>query len=200
MATTPSKWCILRTSGSRTLRLTDSLAEAGLTVWTPRETVEWRRPRSNVRQDREMPIMPSFVFLRADELPDILCVLALPISPHPQFSIFMFAGRVPLIADRSIVALRAMEEAKAQALANKRAAAQRRADLEARKLARKEKRADISIGGSVNLAEDAAFAGVTGIVQSTDGRDAWIRFGKLTIKVDAWKVLPISVADVTEAA
>ena len=199
MADTSERWCILRTSGSRTLMLANSLAAAGFDVWTPRETVEWRRPRSNERLEREVPIMPSFVFVRSRELPDLVRLLSLPVSPHPQFSIFQFAGRVPMLSDASMQAVKKVEADLAEALANKRAAAQRRADIEAQKQARKVKR-DLAIGGAATVAAHAAFVGVTGVLQASDGRDAWIKFGAMTIKVDAWHVLPVEVSASAEAA
>lgn len=152
-------WCILRTSPGRTLTLARSLADAGYDVWTPTETVvQQRKTRQKAAIEREAPIMPTFVFVRANRVRDLQRVLALPVNPHPQFSIFRYAGGVPLVADAEIVGLRAAEE-------------------RAKRRAMKSKRKSFDIGERVR-ANDGAWTGLSGIIEGVDGKFALVFFGR----------------------
>lgn len=53
--------------------------------------------------------LSTFVFARADGEPDLIPILALPVSPHPAFSIFRYAGGVPLIREGQVDSLRRAE-------------------------------------------------------------------------------------------
>lgn len=151
-------WCILRTSPGRTLPLARSLAAAGFEVWTPKMTIYRRRPRSQRRIECEAPIMPTFVFARANRVRDLARVSALPVNPHPAFSIFRHGGGVPLVGDQEIVGLRAAEDrAKRQDLKSKRKA--------------------FAIGERVRLTE-GAFAGLSGVIEQSDGKMALVFFGQ----------------------
>jgi hypothetical protein len=145
---------MLRTSPGRTLSLAKSLADAGLDVWTPSEIQSRRRPRSKATFEIQAPIMPTFVFARAAIIPDLLRILALPISPHPAFSVFRHLGRIPLLHDSEILNLRAVE----------------------RNRLKKSHRYVFPVGGKVNVAE-GNFTGLEGIVEGGDGKYALVCFG-----------------------
>ena len=67
-------WCILRTSGAKTLALADSLAAAKYEVWTPRQAKTRHRPNSPIKIMSDCPIAPSTV----------LTVGALMLPPLPS--------------------------------------------------------------------------------------------------------------------
>ncbi|MET3826551.1 transcription antitermination factor NusG [Sphingomonas sp. PvP055] len=150
-------WCILRTSGGRTLNLARSLAEAGFDVWTPQETLSRRVPRKKTVVDREVAILPTFVFARAVHIPELAAALALPVNPHPSFSIFRYLGDIPLLADREIKNLRDVEDA-------------------ARLRELKKTRNVVPVGTTVTMTE-GAFAGLSGVVKKSDGKFALVAFG-----------------------
>ncbi|WP_242186548.1 hypothetical protein [Sphingomonas sp. CARO-RG-8B-R24-01] len=99
-------------------------------------------------------MMPSFVFARGNALPELADVLALPVSPHPPFSIFRYNGRIPLIADREVERLRTAE----------------------RKVVPKAKQRVFSPGTRVHIPE-GAFAGLSGIVEDGNGKSTMVCFG-----------------------
>jgi transcription antitermination factor NusG len=172
-------WCILRTSGPKTLPLAASLAGAGYEVWTPAET----RMRRAVRGRRaltqhEAPIAPSFVFVRADRLYDLARILALPLSPHPSFSIFHHAGRVPVVADHEIAGLR-NEEERARHVWEKAERA-------------KAKPPTFNPDDAVRV-DQSAFVGLVGKVEEQRGRKVMVQLGAMRMQVTAWHILPDAV-------
>lgn len=181
LASAVAGWCILRTSGPRTLSVAASLAETGFDVWTPKLVIKRRRPKSKATIEIEAPIMPTFVFVRAHEMDEIRRVLALPINPHPPFSVFRHAGRIPVLGEGQMISLRAEEE---------RAGAVHRAEKE------KERRAELrksrpvpAIGTEVRLAEafGGAFAGMVGVVEEQRRKAAMIDFGgRISFEVDVY--------------
>lgn len=184
------RWCILRTSGARTLPLARSLAAAGFEVWTPIEAQSRRQPRTTKWHDVEAPIMPTFVFARADHLVDLVQLLAQPIHRHPSFSIFLHSGRAPLIADRSMDHLRDAED-------RSRRLAEQRAKAKASK-----QRRDIPIGQSVKVKDDANFLGLVGVVEGCNGKKAIVNFPgwRRSIEIDTWQLLPDAVLSAAKAA
>lgn len=151
-------WCILRTSGGRTLPLARSLQAAGIEAWTPIDIQRRRKPRgSKGHYERETAITPTFVFVRAGELDDIRSILRDPARDHPPFSIFQFHGRIPLIAESEIGSLRAAED---------------RARL--RRL--RSERKVIAAGTHVRLTK-GGFAGMSGVVEEGNGKFAVVAFG-----------------------
>ena len=107
-----TRWIILRTSGGRTLRLAEWLREAGFEAWTPRRTLRRQLKSKGVVTrviETEVPILPTFVFARSDDLFRLQALAILPAGQHPGFSIFLHAGRAPEVADGSIAGLRAEE-------------------------------------------------------------------------------------------
>jgi len=100
-------WIILRTMGRHTMRLAGSLAAAGFDVWTPIETKTVTVPRLNVKREIRLPIMPSYVFARADRVVDLL---ELRPPAHVDFSVMRHADRmIPSISDDQLTALRRLE-------------------------------------------------------------------------------------------
>lgn len=206
-------WCILRTSGGRTGALAKSLAGAGFDVWSPMRTI--KRPAPGQRRalvlgtrrrmiEVEVPILPGFVFARARHLNPLAHLAADPAHQHPPFSIFRFAGRAPLVHDRSVSGLRdaeALAETMAQAErdAESREAARRvRAEHlrteRARRKALRSERKDFAEQADVVVAEMPALAGVVGKVVRSKGAAVTIDFGgALIMKVEAWRVFPAAL-------
>lgn len=176
--TTGAAWCILRTAGPRTLPLARSLAEAGFDVWTPRG---WSQPskkagaRPTKRSMAEaqsgaiaVPIMPTFIFARAERLGDLARIARDITSAHPAFSIFRHQGRYPLLADRDLIQLRRAEE---------------RADI----AVRRKRRRNLVMGQRVSFSE-GAFAGIEGVVEEQQGQFAVVAFGGgFRMKIAAWR-------------
>jgi transcription antitermination factor NusG len=117
-------WFILRTAGRSTLLLAKTLAEDGFEVWTPARKQTIRVPRMNVRREIVLPLLPSFVFVRAPHLVDLLELAQLEEKPrraprtssdrrsqpaHRGFSVFHHLDRIPMIADRHLEPLRSKE-------------------------------------------------------------------------------------------
>lgn len=169
-----SSWIILRTAGARTLPLWRSLANAGFDAWTPRETVIRRRPRSREERTIERAILPTFVFVAADRLTDVLGALRAPVNPHPGFSLVARASRVPVVAERDIAGLRSAE---AEAVR----AAERRL--------RKSHREAFGIGQSVSV-KDGAWTGLTGVIDGGDDRFARVIFGSgMSVKISTFLLI-----------
>ena len=105
-----TRWCILRTAAPRTLALAAALVEAGYDVWTPSQMQKRRALRGKKKTaEIEVPLMPTFVFVRANRIEDLALALRLPICPYPAFSIFRFLGDVPRVANAEIERLRTEE-------------------------------------------------------------------------------------------
>ena len=171
-----ARWCILRTSPGRTLPLARSLAAAGFTVWTPMETQQRRRPRSKLMLDRDVAIVPTFVFARADRLLDLSIASGDPVSPHPPFSLFRHAGRVGIVADTEIESLREAEDAAALRM-------------------RKKQRKAYVLGTRVR-ADQPAFVGLSGVVEASDGKSAVVTFdGGFRVKIASWLLRTDEVQD-----
>lgn len=203
------RWCILRTSGSKTLDLAESLVAAGFDAWTPSATASrlFRRGATMVKGERTGPIMPTFVFARSHHMADLADIVANPANRHPGFSIFRFQDRYPLVGEASISGLRAAEQLAADELQQERdsdAREQRRQERisnlrteQARRKALRKVQRDFPTGAHVDVSEMPAFAGLTGVVESSDGRSALVNFGgSLSIKIEAWRLTPYDVVEV----
>jgi len=166
------KWCILRTSAARTLNVVKSLNDAGIGAWSPKKTVTLRRGRQRVRHEVDAPILPTFIFVPSSFTDDIRRIVALPNSPHPPFSLFLYRDAIPLILDSELKQLRS-EEARH------------------RDQVCKTKRYQLNKGEQVTVdAEESAFLGMTGVVESCDGKRAWVNFGGgFRVNIGAWKLL-----------
>jgi hypothetical protein len=166
-----SDWFILRTSGRNTIPLAASLDMAGFEVWTPVIFERRRVPRKPDRVKIKVPLMPTFVFARASQIAGLLAESFNPTSPHADFSVFRYLGRIPLIADRDIEPLRAEE----------------------RRISAPDTKRSFSPGDVVRMGQ-GGFAGMYGVVQQSNTRQTALCFGgRLTIKIDTW-LLPESEA------
>jgi hypothetical protein len=202
-------WCILRTSGGRTLNLARSLAQAGFDVWTPTRTVKrpHGKPDSKGRRstvETDTPILPTFVFARVPYLPTLAHLATDAAHQHPPFSIFAHAGRIPLIGDRAIAGLQEEERTAAQHIAALRGAETReeqrrirgaalRTKREREKALRAERR-DFALGAQVSVLDQPSLAGMAGVVTSSNGRSAVVAFGgSLIMTIEAWRLSPNEV-------
>ena len=209
---TAGTWCILRTSGGRTVPLARSLTAAGFEVWTPVRTI--RRPAPGQRRrlamgqrrkliDVDLAILPGFVFARADQLHDLVRESLAEISLHPGFSVFHQGGRVPLVREYSVLGLRSAERDAATArqaeLAaetreeERRARAERlRTEKDRRKALRRQVK-DFGTGAEVTVIGMSAFDGLVGVVVRGNGATATVEFGgMLPVKIEAWQLMPVA--------
>lgn len=207
-------WCILSTTGGRTLPLARSLADAGLEVWTPTRTI--RRPapgqrrRLHMGQRRKMvevdvAILPGFVFARAGQVDELARLSHDVTARHPVFTVFQLGGRAPLVTDASVTGLRE-EEARAEALAQslrdadtREEARRLRAEFmrteKARRAALRREHREFAIGQPVEIGDMPSMAGMVGRVTQSNGTSALIDFGgAFPMKVEAWRVIPSALS------
>jgi hypothetical protein len=208
------RWCILQTSGVKTVALAKALADAGFEVWTPIRII--RRPVPGQRRQlvlglrRRMkevgvPILSGYVFARAEHLDDLARLASLPTSfNHPPFAIFQSSGLAALVSDANVSGLRAAEAAADEAIQAERDAETREEARQlrgerlrterARRKALRSVRKSFAIGEEVRIAGVPAFDGVVGTIVVGDGTIAEIAFGaSLTMKVEAWRVIPVEI-------
>ncbi len=208
-----TRWAILRTSGGQTLPLMRSLREAGFDVWSPakpiRRTIRAKTPSGTRLIETEVPILPTFVFANDRDLAALGDIAALSISPHPQFSVFRYGGRIPIVGDSEVTGLREEEERmvaviqairdaesyaegeKIRIAAIKSEAARRRAtkDLERQqRAALRSTSKTFEPGTEVEVSEMPSLAGVAGVVETSDGAHAWVRFGTHSWKIEGWRL------------
>jgi hypothetical protein len=192
-----------------------SLREANIDVWSPakpiRKAIRAKTPSGTRMIEAEVPILPTFVFANADALHALGELAALVISPHPAFSIFRYGGRIPIVGDaevsglrdeeaRTIALLQAIRDAESYAEAEtiriaaiKSEAARRRATREMERAQRatlRSQRRTFDPGTGVEVAEMPALAGLTGVVETSDGAHAWVRFGVHSWKIESWRLSP----------
>ncbi|WP_267433796.1 hypothetical protein [Sphingomonas sp. GM_Shp_1] len=153
--------------------MAESLAEAGFAVWTPRQTISRRIPRSKDKERREVetPIIPTFVFADAEHKDALRALASQPLHPHPPFSLMTYRGKVPEIKDSEVHGLR-IEERRMQAAADDRA---RRARRNARGRA-------VPVGATIGV-PTPAFKGISGIVEESDGRFTLALIGNMRLKI-----------------
>lgn len=177
----PSAWLILRCSGRSTLRLSDTLAADGFKVWTPRETRRIRIPRMNVRRDVIEALMPSYVFVKAEHLIDMLEMAKMPVKPrrgagpaHDGFTVMHWHDRIPLIADVDLTQLRR---------------------LEAKRTPAKKAERSFPVGSTVKV-EGGSFGGMKGKVDRSDTAHTLVCFSeKFVVKINTFLLLPDDVGD-----
>lgn len=160
-------WCILRTSPSRTMALAASLRRAGFDAWTPIETKSFRPRGRRGKTEAEVPIMPTFVFAKSRHLVDLAALAEDPSQDHERFSVYRHLGRIPLVADVELEALRS-EEIRAVP---------------------KEKQRVYGVGASVRVPE-GAFRGMTGMVEDSDRRFTLVCFGSMRVKIATFLLRP----------
>lgn len=211
VATLPERrWCILSTAGMRTLPLARSLASEGIEAWAPIRTI--RRPAAGQRRrlvlglrrkmiEVDLPILPGFVFVRAEYIDDLARVALRPVTGHAAFTLFQLAGRAPLIGDDSVAGLREAEADAAAMIQQLRDAESRDAERRARadqmrteaqrRAALRRERKNFGKGDSVAVIDMPAMVGKIGKVEKSTGTVVTIDFGeKHPMKVEAWRVVP----------
>jgi transcription antitermination factor NusG len=146
-------WCVLRTASRHTMRLAETLAGDGYEVWTPIETRMIRIPRKNVKREVKLPIMPSYVFAKAHQLVDLLLLADAAdkarihgVGAHSDFDVMRAFGRIPLVPDPHLTALRRLET----------------------KLTPKPKAEKTFIPGVIVKVGGGSFGGMTGRVERSD--------------------------------
>lgn len=150
-------WCILRTSGPSTMRLTASLQEAGFVAWTPSEHVKRRVPRSKAVEHRVAPLAPTYVFVRGRFLSALQRIERADITPHPRFSIFRHCGAPIFVRHGALHPLRVLQQHSYLAtLPNTGRAPSKRHG------------AHFEVGNPVTLTQ-GAFTGFAGFVECSDG-------------------------------
>ena len=174
-------WCILRTGASRTLPLVASLQEAGFDVWSPVQTLTRRRGPARDRVEYTAPMMPTFVFARADRRHELAQIAAQPFSEHPGFSVFRYLGAIPTIGDAEISEARRIEE-------------------RGKRAAKMGQRQAFTIGQPVKVKEGPG-AGLSGeVVKDGDGKFVLVAFAGINMKIGSWLLGTDEVQDAHIAA
>jgi transcription antitermination factor NusG len=148
-------WFILRMASADTLKVADQLAKRGFDVWTPIERKRGRKPRTRAQFDKSFALMPSYVFANMHHLAELQRMADLPSSDTPRFTLFRYAGGVPLIADDQLAALRG-EETRLQRVYEKQ-------------VAKGAKGPKFNAGQIVRL-QEGGFAGLSGEVVEQQGQ------------------------------
>lgn len=104
------RWCILRTSGPKTMKLTSSLQAAGFEAWTPIERICRRVPRRKGSEHFSVAFIPTYVFVREHHLTDLRRIEMMDVSSHPRFSIFRYHGATVFVPHASLHGLRARQQ------------------------------------------------------------------------------------------
>ena len=201
-------WCILRTSGGRTLPLARSLQAAGIEAWTPSRTFLRRVPgKTNMKKEATVAILPTFVFARAVHVGDLAAIAVDPASNHPAFSVFRFAGRVPMLGARDVGGLQAAQ-AEADAAyrmeldaedreAKRKARAEMLRTEKARRKALRAETRDFTAGARVAVPDFPAVAGMTGTIERVgrgEGKSYLVAFGgAFRLEIEAWQLIPADV-------
>jgi len=222
MSDAVTRWCILHTSGGRTLALADSLVAAGIDAWTPRKTFRREKPGrcrlidgSKPLVEMAAPILPTIVFVPAGAMAALATIAVDPACPHPPFSLFRHGDRYPLIGAGELRGLRQAEAEAAELLeavrtAETRAEAERiriagirrqaERDRAVRRVARERlqalrgERRDFDAGLQVVVAEAPALAGKVGRIVEALGRTALVSFGgAYAWEIEAWRLSPFDV-------
>jgi transcription antitermination factor NusG len=148
-------WFILRMASADTLKVADQLAKRGFDVWTPVERKRGRKPRTRSHFDKQFALMPSYVFANVHHLAELQGMADLPTADTPRFTLFRYAGGVPLIDDSQLAALRA-EEDRLQRVYERQVA--------------KGKRGPKFTGGEIVRMKEGGFAGLEGTVVEQQGQ------------------------------
>ena len=189
-----SNWIILRTSGRTTLPLAETLSQDGFESWTPVEVRNIRIPRANVRRTVRLPIMPSYVFAKAEHLIDLIQLSGMRPIPrrtsnrpadrteewkpfHADFSIMHYHDRIPVISDGHLQSLRTIEA----------------------KRKPREKAKPLPPGLTVRVkTEGGSFAGMRGKVERSEEGTTLVCFdNRLTVKISTFL---LSVDDIQHLA
>lgn len=196
---TARRWCILRTSGARTIPLMLSLREAAFEVWTPIEKRFRLGGRKREPVEQEVAILPGYVFARYIHLTDLLSLSRSPslnyriwdadkrqmvTKGHPYFSVFQLHGRIRAQSDQSLAPLRALEES-----------LQRVADRRRDSAGQKGLPPQFTAGQIVRV-DEGGFAGLDLTVAETNqGKDVKLTHPDWTwpVEISAWKLAAIQL-------
>lgn len=155
-----------------------------------------RRPRSKVMRELQAAILPTFVFLRADALDNLRRLIATSKSALPPFSVLSHAGRVPLVSERQMAALRAEEERSAsahQVVLEREARLAERNERQRQRAILRASAPTFEAGAKVRVTQPA-FAGMTGIVERGQGKAAVVNLGgSISITIEAWLLESVGV-------
>lgn len=177
---------IIRTAARSTLGLARSLSEDGFDAWTPQEIAVTLKTRRKPSVETPVAMLPTFVFAAASDLQQLTILRRRVSTKHAPFSIFRHAGRIPVIEDRSLDALRRLE--------------QRAADRHQTELRRREKPPEWRAGQTVT-SSDPSFAGLEGVVSDQQGRFVLVSFGgRYVFKISAWLLCSVEVDQCAPAA
>jgi len=165
-------WVILRTAARQTLAVAEHLAVGGFNVWAPSRIHTKRAPRRRTTKEITAPIMPSFVFARSSHIHALLILSEAPSRSCPDFSVFRHNGAIPIISCAELEPLRFIERMEAARLRKQRAMGAK---------------PQISFAsGEVIRINGGSFAGLSGVVQSDDGRFAEVSFGTFKVKISTF--------------
>ena len=149
-------WCILRMIRADTIPVAESLAKAGIETWTP---IERRLPKHKGADELKTPVLPTFVFAAAHEIPALARLAMTPNREHRRFTMFRYMDGFPLVADQSLNALRREEQRLNQVFE----AAKRRG----------RKPVVVDVGKTVRLTK-GAYAGLDATVQGQRGDNLFV--------------------------
>jgi transcription antitermination factor NusG len=162
-----SDWCILRTSGRHTLPLAEALNRGGFEAWTPIAHVRKRLQGTKSRPEIPAPLLPTYVFAKSARVMDLIDLSNAARKDCPNFSLFHYLSRIPLLEDRALDALRVSEA----------------------RNTRIEKRRQFRQGETVKMTE-GGFAGMSGVVEDGDGRFTMVLFGTMRVKISTFLLHP----------
>lgn len=114
-------WAILRMAGASTLRVAQSLADAGFEAWTPAEEIQ-KAVRGKIEWAK-VPMLPTFVFADASRLVELASLARCPMTYQvwdtdrqrmvtkgtPFFRLFQVDGDIETIPGRELEPLRRIE-------------------------------------------------------------------------------------------
>jgi hypothetical protein len=163
-------WLILRMAGKNTLAVAEHLASGGFSVWAPSRVVSRRSPRRKTVREITSPILPSFVFADSSHLHALLILSEAPSKSCPDFSIFRHNREIPVIPRVELEPLRFIEKMEAD---------------RQKKRQRNGKALAFSTGEVVRI-NNGSFAGLSGVVESDDGRFAEVSFGSFKVKISTF--------------
>ncbi len=173
------EWCILRAAPASTLPLAKSLTRAGMEVWIPIEQITRRLPRANVKRVIDTAILPSYLFVRASHIPELIEMMEAPHKDHREFRLFRHLGMIALIADDTLAPLRLLERKR-----------------------RNVPKADspLKVGATIRL-EDGGFAGLSGVIEKPGSNFSFVRiegFGS-ALKIANYYLLPSNLENDSRA-
>jgi hypothetical protein len=142
-------------SSANTLAVHDSLKRAGFEVWTPVERRIARMPRTKARAERDLALLPTYVFADARKIEALARLANVPNRDHPRFAMFKHQGGYPLVSDSALEALRGEETRK-------------RGIFE--KLKNKGRKGPTFGLGSLVKANSGGFEGLSGVVEGARGQ------------------------------